>query len=399
MFEIQEYWEKKAVNILKDLIAIPSINPGDESNYNSNLYGEERIVKYLIKHFKNQKFPYRIEKSSVLPNRENLMVFTTNKKKKDMLLLETHSDTVEVKNMDFDPFEPFLKDGKLYGRGSCDAKGQLVAMLIGLEMAIDITKGELPIDVCLMVAVDEEHLHRGVDKLVEAGFRAEAAVVGEPTNLEVASASKGSIRFKVLTKGIPAHTSVPENGKNAIYLMGKIIHIVENIIEPKLKENPHPLCGKSTICISLIHGGEQVNIVPESCEIHVDYRLLPDEDWEQAYSFIKNEILTNLPQKERQYVKFFEPYLIDPSLSTSLDTKIVKTFKENLKKNGLQPNPIGLPFGCDASKIALLEIPTVVFGPGSIQQAHSNNEYIRVKDLMKAANVFKDLILSFREVK
>lgn len=395
---MQEYWGKKAVSILKDLVAIPSINPGDESNYNNNLYGEERIVEYLIKHFKNEKFPYKIEKSSVLPNRENLMIFTTNKKKKNMLLLETHSDTVEVKNMDFDPFEPFLKDEKLYGRGSCDAKGQLVAMIIGLEMAIDSANGELPIDICLTVAVDEEHLHRGVDQLVDAEFQVEAAVVGEPTDLKVASASKGSIRFKILTSGIPAHTSVPENGRNAIYLMGKIIHIVESIIEPKLKENSHPLCGNSSICISLIDGGEQVNIVPESCEIHIDYRLLPDEDWEQAYSFIENEILTNLPKEERQYVKFLEPYLIDPSLSTSSSTKVVKIFKEILKKNGLQSNPIGLPFGCDASKIALLGIPTVVFGPGSIKQAHSNNEYICIEDLMKAANVYKDLILNFREV-
>lgn len=394
---MNKYFKEKTINLLKDLISIPSVNPSDIKDYDNQVYGEENIIEYIKEYFDNHSYKFKVDLIPVLPNRNNLMIFLGKNKEKDLLLLQTHADTVEVGGMTYPPFNPLYKNGRMFGRGSCDAKGQIVSMIIGLEMALDQSKGNLPINICLMIAVDEEHLHRGVDKLVETGFKADGAVVGEPTMLKMATALKGSIRFKIKTKGIAAHTSMPQHGQNAIYLMNKIIHTIENVIEPKLNKRNHSLCGKSTICVSLIRGGNQVNIVPDSCEIDIDRRLIPGENWEIVYELIKEDVLSQLSKNEKERVLFLPPYLIDPSMETDINEAIVLNLGKALRKNQLAYNPIGLPFGCDASKISLLEIPTVVFGPGSIKQAHSKNEFIEIDDIVKASTVYKDLILGYKE--
>ena len=216
------------------------MNPLNRTDYDPGTYGERRVVDYVAAYFENHEYNLHVSRVPVLPDRENLFIHTGVDEDKETTLLQTHADTVEGKDMDFSPFRPFLEGDRVYGRGSCDAKGQLVSMIIGLEMALARTKGDLPVNVCLALAlaVDEEHLHRGVDQLVEAGFRAKGAVVGEPTDLRLACALKGSLRFRVETKGISAHTSVPHRGKNAIYLMRKLIAAIEEKIIPQGKMAP-----------------------------------------------------------------------------------------------------------------------------------------------------------------
>ncbi len=392
---MEDYWTKKCIDMLKDIVSIPSVNPLDRTAYDTDTYGEQGVVDYIDNYFRRCDYNFNILRVPVLPNRENLLICTDMDGHRETLLLETHSDTVEGENMVFPPFNPFIENGRLYGRGSCDAKGQLAAMVIGLEMALELTKGNLPVDVSLMLAADEEHVHRGVDKLADIGFRAKGAVVGEPTNLQLSSALKGCIRFKIVAEGISAHTSIPYIGKNAIYLMSKVIHIIEKKISPQVEERVHLLCGRSTVCVSLINGGQQANIVPDRCEVHIDRRLNPGECWEEAYNLIEQEIINGLSQDEKNRILFSKPYLIDPSMETDASSDIVSAFSKTLKAHRLPHKPVGLPYGCDASKIALLGIPTVVFGPGSIEQAHSTNEFISIADLMKAAAVYRDFIMNF----
>lgn len=227
---------QKYINLLKEMVAIPSVNPADQSSYDEKIYGEKKLADFIYKYFENHKHEFIIERHNVLPERDNIVLFTGKNTNKEAILLETHMDTVDVANMKYAAFSPFLQGGKLYGRGACDAKGQIVSMIAGLEMALDATGGNLPINVCLALVVDEEHLHRGVDNLVGLGIKTSCAIVGEPTDLLVASASKGSIRFKIIAKGVSAHTSTPDEGKNAIYLMSKIARIIEEKIQPKVKK-------------------------------------------------------------------------------------------------------------------------------------------------------------------
>lgn len=385
---------QKVISLLSKLVSIPSMNPGDE-NEDMTLYSEKNMALFLVDYFENSEFPFLIETDEVLPNRPNLIVRTGVDENKKTLLFETHTDTVKVENMVISPFDPYLENGKLYGRGACDAKGQLVAMILGMEAAIEETKGELPINVCFAATVDEEHLHRGVDSFVDQKFKADGTVVGEPTELKLVVATKGSIRFKIITGGKSVHSANTRDGINAIYIMSEIIQTFYKALVPKIEKKNHDYCGSASASITVINGGTQVNIIPDNCVINVDRRLLPGENWEDAYNEIKNTILEVLDPGLHSFVHFESPYLIDPSLETDIKSTFVHAISNEMRKNGVSGGLVGVSFGTDASKIAKLNIPTVVFGPGSIEQAHTKDEFIEIDQIVKAIQIYKSLILNF----
>lgn len=386
-------WQQFCTQLLGDLVALPSVNPAERSDYDSAVYGEARIVDYVETLLRGRNYPVAFHRAPVLPGRENLIVDIGMGRGKPTVLLETHADTVEGAGMDFAPFRPFVENGRLYGRGSCDAKGQLTAMIAGIEMALADAGGDLPVHVRLALVVDEEHRHRGVDRLVDRGLQADIAIVGEPTELQLCTALKGSIRFNVVTHGVAAHSSVPHQGVNAVYLMAKVLRIFEERIVPNVEALRHPLCGKSSACVATVHGGRQINIVPDRCEIGIDRRLNPGEDWSRAYDAIRQEILYGLSADEAKRVTFEDPYLIDMALETDPSADSVAAFAGVLKLHRLPEDAVGLPFGCDAAKIAPLGIPTIVFGPGSIADAHSRDESIAIDDVVRAAAVYRDFLL------
>nr|WP_275982270.1 M20/M25/M40 family metallo-hydrolase [Ohessyouella blattaphilus] len=312
---------------------------------------------------------------------------------KTELLFQTHSDVVSGENMP-DAFKSKIEGNKLFGRGSCDAKGQFCAMIWGLKMAY--TKNpEKAEKVCIALCCDEEHKHRGVDALIQKKSEVlKGVVVGEPTELSVAIACKGSIRFRINTYGKAAHTSTPQDGENAIYLMAKVIRIIEDYVIPKVSTTSCDLCGNATVAVSLIRGGESVNAVPDSCSIHVDRRLIPGESWKEAYRDIEKTILEHLDNAEQELIRFEKPYLVDPSYRSDINNSFAKQFQDVLVEQGLKSEFSGLAYGCDASKMDGWRVPVFVFGPGSIKEAHTGNEYIDLQELEKAANVYKNLILS-----
>ncbi|MCG8480545.1 MAG: M20/M25/M40 family metallo-hydrolase, partial [Spirochaetales bacterium] len=314
---MDDRWVRRCTRLLRDLIAIPSVNPADRTAYDREIYGERGVTDYMARYFAAFDYDLRIRTVPVLPERENVIVEAGGDEDEATLLLETHADTVEGAGMDTPPFQPVSKGDLLFGRGACDAKGQLAAMTIGLEMALAETNGDLPTPVRLALVVDEEHLHRGVDRLIEEGScRGTRAIVGEPTGLRLSSALKGCIRFKIATLGVSAHTSIPHAGSNAIYLMSKVVRTIEEKVAPAVAEKRHDLCGQATISVSVIRGGRQVNIVPDHCEIDVDRRLNPGEEWEGAYRDIIDRITSALSGSERDRVRFVDPYLIDPAMET-----------------------------------------------------------------------------------
>lgn len=383
----------KISSLLADMISIPSVNPG-EGPYQS-FHLEKRMAEYVQQFFENKRYPYNISYKEILTDRPNVVVTTSQDPEKKTLLLETHLDTVNVEDMSIEPFKPTIENGKIYGRGSCDAKAQLVAMMTGIEMAIEKTNGDLPINVMFAATCDEEHLHRGVDDLVRQKINADGAIVGEPTELNLVAATKGSIRFQICTTGRSAHSSKPNEGLNAVYIMADVIRILSSIVTPQVEKQRHPLCGFATVSATTIKGGDQVNIIPDQCIIDVDRRLLPGEMWEEAYNDIKNTVLEYIDSEWHDFIEFKYPYLIDPSLETNENSEIAKVGLQVLSNKGLGEQIIGVPFGTDASKISKLNIPTLVFGPGSINQAHTKNEYVNLDEVLKASEVFRDIILEY----
>lgn len=388
-------WKVSAFNLLSRLVAVPSVNPGEQQSY-TRPYGEFEAGEELISYLK-EFMPYMtVKKEEVLPGRYNVFATYHRGEEYPTLLLETHLDTVDIQGMTIDPFTLVEKEGKWYGRGSNDDKGQITAMLIGLQKAFLEEKGKLPINVKFVAVVDEEHRHRGVDALVaDDTLQADLAIVGEPTELKMGAFHKGSIRFKVTTHGKNAHSSNPWAGDNAIDKMADVIRVLKGVVREEVETITHPLCGRSAVSQTLISGGEQVNIIPSECTIHVDRRLNPQENWQKALTHIKKVVQKELSDEIWKDVTWHEPYLIDPPLINNTENSSLVTLKRVMGQLDEGFDYVGLQFGCDASKIAPKNIPTVVFGPGSIDQAHTKDEWINSADLMKAIAMYTHIFRNF----
>ncbi len=303
-------------------------------------------------------------------------------------------DTASVEGMEIEPFDPRIEAGLLYGRGSCDTKGGLAAMLHALRLVSESGQPP-PATITMAATVDEEHSFMGVRALVEAGFTADGAVVAEPTDLQLVTAHKGCLRWKVHTRGKVAHSSKTHLGVNAITAMAKIAVAIENRIIPKLEQNRHPLLSCATLNIGLIRGGTQVNNVPDHCEIEIDRRLLPGEDRDSVWNEFE-EVLAGLRREDPSLqVEMEDPMLEDQALETGEHERIVSTASAAFEKVFGHCEIVGVPFGTDASKLSRAGIPSIVVGPGSIDQAHNTVEYVNLEQVRQAAELYRLMMVSF----
>lgn len=356
------------LSTLADLVRINSINPSYEGGV-----GEEEVARYVEAFFARRGI--ETWRQPVLPGRDNVIARLPGANANRRIVLEAHMDTVSTAGMTIDPFDPVIRDGKLFGRGSCDTKAGLATMMHALAHLKEngVTP---PCEVWLAAVVDEEYTFLGVRKLCEEGIRADAAIVAEPTELRAVTAAKGVLRWRLRTRGKAAHSAKPHLGRNAIQHMGHVLRALE---EP-VATPAHPLLGPATLNVGLIRGGEQINFVPEVCEIAIDRRLLPGEDPEAVWA-ATNARLSALPGIE---LEADAPYLADGPLETNPDEPAVRAAQQVLLDLGLDPAPVGVPFGSDASKLARAGIPSLIFGPGSIDRAHAAIEYVECDQLATA---------------
>lgn len=329
----------------------------------------------------------------VFPGRHNIIARLPGRTPR-RLLLEAHTDTVSTRNMTIHPFEPMICDGRLYGRGAVDDKAGVAAMM----HAVASIKADGIVPTCevwLAAVVDEEFTYRGVVKLCE-GLRAEAAIVAEPTELRAVIMSKGVLRLRIITRGKTAHSAVPQLGNNAITHMSRLVLALESE-NRRLSGVVHALLGSPTVSVGVIQGGVQVNLVPNHCAIEIDRRLLPGEDPGEVIAHFKS-ILDGIKKVHPTFDAFIEmpPLLVDEALSTPADAAVVQCTQQVLRDLGLNDQPCGVPFGSDASKLSRAHIPTIIFGPGSIDQAHAADEYVEIAQVEQAARFFRQFILCYQ---
>ena len=371
-------------SILQELIALPSVNPA----LDAAALGEGAIANYLEARCLGKGL--KVSRQTVFDGRDNLLI-ELRTGASQTLLLEAHMDTVPSGSMK-NAFVPDLRDGRVYGRGACDTKGSLAAMLWALERAAQKPE-QLACNVALLCAVDEEHGATGIKKWVESAPPLAGAVVGEPTSLRIVTAHKGCARFAVETRGRAAHSSVAHQGDSAIVQMAAILEWLRDTIEPELKARSHPLCGGASLVVGTIRGGLQVNIVPESCAIEIDWRVLPGEDAGRIIAEFERRLGEAMRGRGVQFV--VRELLTDPPLDTASDAPIVKCAQAAAQQLELNAQPCGVPFGSDASKLGQIGVDSIVFGPGSIAQAHGDNEYVPVNELETAAQFYLKLMHNF----
>ncbi|QDU60391.1 Acetylornithine deacetylase [Planctomycetes bacterium Pan216] len=376
---------ERVLDTLADLVRIKSVNPAYDDGV-----PEGEIADYVDRFFAERDI--ETTRQEVWRDRPNVIARLPGRDSSRRIVLEAHTDTVAVTGMTIPPFSPRLVDGKLYGRGSCDTKAGLAAMM----HAVASLKQEgivPPCDVLLAATVDEEYSYRGVLKCCE-GLKADAAIVAEPTDLRLVTASKGLVRFRVLTKGKAAHSSKPHLGRNAINAMAHLLVTLE-ADSAQLADVQHPLLGPATCNVGVINGGVQINFVPESCVIEIDRRRLPGEGIEEVLDHYQR-LFDGLGFGEREIeVTMESPLLTDEPLETPADAMVVRVAAKALERLGRDSEIVGVPFGSDASKFSARGIPSIIMGPGSIDQAHAAVEFVDCEQVLQAQEIYRQWILGF----
>ena len=373
--------------LLAELIALPSVNPafapatGGSGPSVRPLYGEKRVAEFLAANATKSGLEIEFARvdgdNSEHPPRYNLLVRLLPRNKiKRTILLAPHLDTVGATEAQL---VPRWKNGRLHGRGACDTKGSVAAMFIALCELAGSPARPLETKIVFAGLVDEEQAQAGSRALAASGFKADLAIVGEPTQLLAVTAHKGSLWLELETRGRAAHGATPHLGKNAVHEMARVVDVLESGYAAQLRRRKHPLLGAPTVNVGRISGGIQPNIVPEACVIAVDRRTLPGETDAQVI----REIAARL-RKEHLRVKISNRKVAPaPALETSPKLPLVRQFFNCLG----QTRPVGVAYFCDAAVLAAAGIPSIVFWPGQIAQAHTADEWISLTQLERAKNL------------
>jgi succinyl-diaminopimelate desuccinylase len=367
-----------AERLLTELIALPSVNPAFLPAGHPRA-GEGRVAEYLAT--VAARAGLEVELPEVLPGRPNLVArLLPAGPVRCRVLLVPHLDTVDA-----DPaeFTPRTGQSRIWGRGACDTKGSAAAMLTALMDMAAAKQRPRQTEIVFAAVIDEENAQAGSRALVRAGWKADLAVVGEPTRGKVVTAHKGSVWLRLRTRGRAAHGSRPELGRNAIHAMARVVDALETDYVDRLRRRRHALLGCATANVGTIRGGTQPNIVPDACVICVDRRTLPGE----TEAGVRREIRALLAG--RRLKASFASEKLAPCLPLETDPGL-PLVRQFLRSAG-QPRPAGVDFFCDAAVLAAGGIPSVVFGPGDIAQAHTAAEWISTSALERG----KQLLVRF----
>jgi acetylornithine deacetylase len=242
--------------------------------------------------------------------------------------------------------------------------------------------------------VDEEFRKAGARALADSGIRYDAAVIGEPTDLELVVAHKGSVRWQIEVIGRPSHTSKPHLGVNAIDGMARVVLALQ-AHNAELAHRANLLVGPPTLTVSLIEGGLEVTTVPPLCRIWIDRRLVPGERPKQAIEEVEKVLQTLRAQDSMLEVRSLPAPWEDPPPDSAEGSRIAAIAAKACAKVAGTGEYKGVPYGSDASQLSLGGIPCVVIGPGSIDHAHTNNEFVPVEELRNAVELYQEIMLNY----
>jgi acetylornithine deacetylase/succinyl-diaminopimelate desuccinylase family protein len=375
--------EEEILDILKSLIRVPG---------HVDYKGQEKEISIQTLGILEKEKIYA-ELQEVEPGRKNVIGRIHGKNKGKSLVLNGHLDTVPP-NGSMKSYEPSISNGKLYGLGSSDMKGAVAAMLYSLIL-IKRAGVELDGDLYFTGVIGEESGGTGTRFLINSGFKPDYAVVGEPTSLSIANSHKGCFLADVTIEGKAAHASIPQKGANAIAAMGNFICKINKEYIPELNKRIQENAGSPTISFGIIRGGKKVNIVADHCVLNIDRRWIASESKEQVIpelekylkdvcsenKDLKYSIVPALPQEG-----YFGPFFIPES------HELVKMSKEAVMFSGRKPEVTSMNGWTDGATILHAGIPTVILGPGNMEQAHTADEWINISELIDSVKVYLSLI-------
>ena len=372
-----------AIALLRELVAIDSVNP----SLVPGAAGEASIAAAIAAHLR--RIGLDVEVQDAAPGRPNVIGVLEGRRPGRSLMLCGHLDTVGVEGMRA-PFDPVERDGRLYGRGSQDMKGGVAAMIDAARIIAGegLERGRLVI-ACV---VDEEFASIGADALVSR-WRADAAVVTEPTDLQIAIGHKGFAWFEVETRGRAAHGSRPLEGRDAIMRMGRVLHELEQLDRRLQAVPPDPLLGTASLHASIIEGGREMSSYPDRCILKVERRTVSSESSRQLADEIE-EIVARLKQADREFEGSVTPMVSRPPYRLAPDHDLPVALERALASTGGaaagNAGFVGMTFWTDAAVLGSAGIPAVLFGPGGAG-LHSAEEYVEIQDVLRCRHVLAAL--------
>lgn len=375
---------RSAVDLLRDLVAIPSVNPTGDPG--TDRTGEQAVADYVADFLRSLGGEVRLDE--IAPGRPNVVAEFPPEKgpARARLVFAPHTDTVSVAGMTIPPFDPAVRDGRLFGRGSSDTKGPMAAALWALrDWAQSPARAASDVHWTFLALMGEEAGQDGSIAVAKSGFESDLTLVLEPTSLGVVTAHKGVLWMNVETTGVACHGSAPQNGKSAIYAMRRVLELIETKMIPELATRPHPRLGPVTVNVGTIRGGSKINIVPDACTIELDCRLVPGIEAEHLHALLAAVLRDVAPDARVIEQRHAAPLNTDESLPW------VK------KLGGVARGLTTAPWYSDAAVLGHARCPAVCVGPGSIAQAHTKDEFIALQDFEDGVDFFRRWIAAAEE--
>lgn len=379
--------EQSLVDLLQTLVAIPSVNPDLTDDPSTG--GEARMADYLGQFLAGRGFT--VERHEVIKGRPNILARIGSSGARKKFMIEVHLDTQGVQGMTVPPFEGRIEDGRLYGRGACDMKGPMAAALFALQPDVLRALADGGVELIFVGAIGEERGNIGAEQLVAMGIGADEALVLEPTDLNIVHAHKGAFWFEVETQGVAAHGSNPDGGLSAVAGMMGVLEMIDARTKAARKIHQHTTLGVPTANIGIIRGGTSTNIVPDRCVIEVDRRTIPGETSAQILDDIKNG-LDEIKKAGRisgwrvKEIKDGVPF------ETATDGSLIKRLRASCAEHAVTARVEGAAWYSDAGPFSRTCRQVAVFGPGSIAQAHTADEYIELASLQKGSDILKTFL-------
>ena len=377
--------EEAVADLLSRLVAIPSINPALRRDEPVEWFGEQRIARFVQDWLAQAGIEAALDE--VEPGRPNV-VAQIGAGRGPRMIWEGHLDTVQVAGMTIAPFTPEIRNGRIFGRGAVDDKGCLAMFMLAMQA---LQEQGAPLDLTFVAAMDEEATFKGVSHHINRSAPYDFGIAGEPTSLGIVTACKGVIRWKVTIVGKAAHTSTPNEGIDAGTIGRALIQVLQEAVAASARR--HPLLGLPTFTCTRFEAGEGFNTVPARAELAFDYRLLPDrtgpEAWDELHAVVQH-FAKGLPRGAG--VEMHPPFVDSISMEVPAEHGIVRLMQDVCGRFKLPKEVRGVPFGSDATKLTRAGTPTIVFGPGSIEQAHTADEYVELSQVAKAANMLVELV-------
>lgn len=374
-----------AITLLRELVAIDSVNP----SLVPGATGEAQIAQAVASRLR--RLGLDVELQEAAPGRCNVIGVLEGRGRGRSLMFCGHLDTVGVEGM-ASPFDPVERDGRLYGRGSQDMKGGVAAMIDAARLVADhggLAAGRL----IIAAVVDEEYASVGADALVTR-WRADGAVVTEPTGMQIAIGHKGFAWYQIDTVGRAAHGSRPRDGRDAILRMGRVLHELEALDRRLQSTPPHPLMGTASLHASMIDGGRELSSYPDRCSLKLERRTVAGET-DAGVTRQFEDILAHLRRADPEFEASLTPLFARPSYEVAARHELPLALRHALATQGPAPGGTdveftGMTFWTDAAVLGNAGIPSVLFGPGGAG-LHSVEEYVEVQDVLRCRDALAGL--------